>query len=415
MKHRLPKQIHAVKGFTLIEFLVASMLAMIVILAASGTYLITRKLNSTTQERISTQQDIRNASVQMARDARMAGSFGCFSTGDNDVLPPSGGGKAFDIQAKNASVKDIVKLDSSSKDGYGVRLIGKANLSTLSGLSNPSDGLLFIYGQSATSALANDSNGLTNTTGAADVNALVLGSLKTSVIQDKSDSLYQTLKNGGDVVVSTCSIMRGSSATAFNDSTGTASITPISSMQATQYQNGEFNVSKLNASLYVLGDINRGTQKTWPNEKALLRYDLGADGTWGSPQLLATGINDTNNRGMTVNFGYVDESAGKCSPTSTETFTFVASPSDAPKNIPPALVQVRLKYYANKAKTNSNNNDAQTRDYIINTTVRSGNACANRLVSNTAAAGASGTTTGGSTGTGTGTGTSGGTSGSTNP
>lgn len=406
MKHRLPKQIHAVKGFTLIEFLVASMLAMIVILAASGTYLITRKLNSTTQERISTQQDIRNASVQMARDARMAGSFGCFSTGDNEVKSPSGGSKAFDIKAKNSAVTNIVKLDSSDKDGYGVRLISSTDLTGLTGLSNPSDGLLFIYGQSATAALANDSNGFVNTSGTADVDALIFSSLKTGTVQDKSDSLYQTLQNGGDIVVSTCSVMHGSSAKAFNDSTGKADINTISNMQATQYQKGEFNVSKLNASLYVLGDINRGTQKTWANEKALLRYDLGADGAWSSPQLLATGINNTDGTGMTFNFGYVDESAGKCSPTSNETFTFVSNPSTAPNNVPPALVQVRLKYYANKPKSDSVDADAQTRDYIINTTVRSGNACANRLIDPSTAT-TSGTTTG--------TGTSGGTSGSTSP
>lgn len=402
MKHRLPKQIHAVKGFTLIEFLVASMLAMIVILAASGTYLITRKLNSTTQERISTQQDIRNASVQMARDARMAGSFGCFSTGDNEVKPPSGGSKAFDIKAKNSAVTNIVKLDSSNKDGYGVRLIPSKDLTGLTGLSAPSDGLLFIYGQSATAALANGSSGLANTSGTADVNALILNSLKTGTIQDTSDSLYQTLQKGGDIVVSTCSVMYGSSATSFNASSGQANINTISNMQATQYQNGEFNASKLNASLYVLGDINRGTQKTWANEKALLRYDLGADGTWSSPQLLATGINNTDGTGMTFNFGYIDESAGKCSPTSNETFTFVANPNAAPNNMPPALVQVRLKYYTNKPKSNSVDADAQTRDYIINTTVRSGNACANRLIDP-------------STATTSGTGTGGGTSGSTSP
>lgn len=412
MKHRLPKQIHAVKGFTLIEFLVASMLAMIVILAASGTYLITRKLNSTTQERISTQQDIRNASVQMARDARMAGSFGCFSTGDNEVKPPSGGAKAFNIKAKNSAAENIVSMNSANKDGYGVRLIPSGDLSGLTGLSNPSDGLLFIYGQSATAAMANDSNGLINTSGSADVNALIFSSLKTDTVQDKSDSLYQTLQNGGDIVVSTCSVMHGSSATAFNDSTGQANINTISNMQATQYQNGEFNVSKLNASLYVLGDINRGTQRTWANEKALLRYDLGADGTWSSPQLLATGINDTDNTGMTFNFGYVDESAGKCSPTSTETFTFVSNPSAAPNNVPPALVQVRLKYYTNKPKSDSVDADAQTRDYIINTTVRSGNACANRLVSGSSATATS--ASGAATGTG-GTGTGSGTSGSTTP
>ena len=39
------------KGFTLIEFLVASSLAIIVISAAGGTYFMTRKLSDATQKR----------------------------------------------------------------------------------------------------------------------------------------------------------------------------------------------------------------------------------------------------------------------------------------------------------------------------------------------------------------------------
>ena len=48
-------------GFTLIEFLVASALALIVISAAGSTYLITRKLSNSAQKRLDTQQNLRNA------------------------------------------------------------------------------------------------------------------------------------------------------------------------------------------------------------------------------------------------------------------------------------------------------------------------------------------------------------------
>ncbi len=68
------------KGFTLIEFLVASSLAIIVISAAGGTYFMTRKLSDTTQKRLDIQQNLRNAASLLTRDARNAGTFGCFNT-----------------------------------------------------------------------------------------------------------------------------------------------------------------------------------------------------------------------------------------------------------------------------------------------------------------------------------------------
>lgn len=373
---------HSVKGFTLIEFLVASMLSMIVIVAASGTYMITRKLNSSAQERISVQQDIRNASVQIARDARMAGSFGCFNTGKNGIRNEKFG----KIEPQNADAKSLVYLDdgnsssASKKDGFGVRVVEAKDLNSirsLSGLNNPSNGLLFIYGQSVTgvrsSQLANSAP--SKITSLTDVyfNRSVSSS---AIVVDDSDALKRVLGNkNGDVILSTCSdIARVASISNFTNDTLNIAETEIN---ATKNHSGELSLSKLHASLYVLGDINRAGNQ-WGDEKALLRYDLGDDGTWQNPQLLATGI-----KNMSFAFGYVNDT-GACkdketSASNSETFDFYQNPKDnATATQPPALVQVRLKYYSNKAT--SNPNDAQVRDYIINTTVRAGNACANRLV-----------------------------------
>lgn len=376
---------HSVKGFTLIEFLVASMLAMIVIVAASGTYMITRKLNTSAQERISVQQDIRNASVQMARDARMAGSFGCFNTGNNGIR-----NLAFDrIDAKNADVKSHVFLDSGNqpsyphKDGFGVRVIDKALLTGFSGLSNPSNALLFIYGQSVTAAHADNlishTDYLTIPTAKSSLEKLTNVHFKrgnsTSSIVDESDALKHVLEKNGDVILSTCSeIVNVAGVKAFKDGTLDINATEI---RASQKHVGELSLSKLSASLYVLGDINRAGRQ-WDDEKVLLRYDLGADGAWQNPQLLAMGI-----KSMSFAFGYVnDTNACKTDITSAsnaETFEFFDNPrGNTTANQPPALVQVRLKYYVNKATGKAE--DAKVRDYIINTTVRAGNTCANRLV-----------------------------------
>lgn len=361
---------HSVKGFTLIEFLVASMLAMIVIVAASGTYMITRKLNTNAQERISVQQDIRNASVQMARDARMAGSFGCFNTGANKVP-----GKVISrIDAKHPDVKGLVFLGPDNpatddeKDAFGVRVIPQNILESFPGLSGASDGLMFIYGQSATATHVPVADLSTN----ANVESTITAFEKV-MLNDESDALKRALENNGDVVLSTCSAI--ASVEKINGFANTkANIDPVK-ISVINTQAGELNLSKMHASLYVLGDINR-SGKQWDDEKALLRYDLGADGSWQNPQLLASGI-----KNMSFAFGYVN--SGSCkneitSATNSEVFSFFDSPKNDMK-APPALVQIRLKYYTNKA-TNDAANTAVERDYIINTTVRAGNTCANRLI-----------------------------------
>lgn len=71
------------KGFTIIEFLVAGMLSMIVLMAVGSSYFTSRKLNDAANERLSAQQDLRNAATLIVRDARMAGGFGCFNMSEH--------------------------------------------------------------------------------------------------------------------------------------------------------------------------------------------------------------------------------------------------------------------------------------------------------------------------------------------
>lgn len=73
------------KGFTIIEFLVAGMLSMIVLMAVGSSYFTSRKLNDAANERLAEQQDLRNAATLIVRDARMAGGFGCFNMSEHPV------------------------------------------------------------------------------------------------------------------------------------------------------------------------------------------------------------------------------------------------------------------------------------------------------------------------------------------
>ncbi|HFC8488913.1 TPA: PilW family protein [Neisseria meningitidis] len=73
------------KGFTIIEFLVAGMLSMIVLMAVGSSYFTSRKLNDAANERLAAQQDLRNAATLIVRDARMAGGFGCFNMSEHSA------------------------------------------------------------------------------------------------------------------------------------------------------------------------------------------------------------------------------------------------------------------------------------------------------------------------------------------
>ncbi|HHG0401131.1 TPA: PilW family protein [Neisseria meningitidis] len=108
------------KGFTIIEFLVAGMLSMIVLMAVGSSYFTSRKLNDAANERLSAQQDLRNAATLIVRDARMAGGFGCFNMSEHpatDVVS--------DVVKKNRSVSlkrngidKLIPIAESSNIGY---------------------------------------------------------------------------------------------------------------------------------------------------------------------------------------------------------------------------------------------------------------------------------------------------------
>lgn len=108
------------KGFTIIEFLVAGMLSMIVLMAVGSSYFTSRKLNDAANERLSAQQDLRNAATLIVRDARMAGGFGCFNMSEHpatDVL--------FDTTQQNSpfslkrnSTNKLIPITESSNINY---------------------------------------------------------------------------------------------------------------------------------------------------------------------------------------------------------------------------------------------------------------------------------------------------------
>ncbi|WP_127242574.1 PilW family protein [Neisseria meningitidis] len=108
------------KGFTIIEFLVAGMLSMIVLMAVGSSYFTSRKLNDAANERLSAQQDLRNAATLIVRDARMAGGFGCFNMSEHpatdvvsDVVQKN---RLFSL--KRNGIDKLIPIAESSNIGY---------------------------------------------------------------------------------------------------------------------------------------------------------------------------------------------------------------------------------------------------------------------------------------------------------
>lgn len=122
----------AMRGFSILEFLVASLLSMIVLMAVSSTYFTARGLNKSANTRIGIQQDLRNAANMIVRDARMAGNFGCFNMSN---FPAS------------------AVIEDKSSDEYTLKTAGVNNLLPVKeielsypGFTQKGPALLFQYG-----------------------------------------------------------------------------------------------------------------------------------------------------------------------------------------------------------------------------------------------------------------------------
>ncbi|EJU55836.1 type IV pilus assembly protein PilW [Neisseria meningitidis 93004] len=108
------------KGFTIIEFLVAGLLSMIVLMAVGSSYFTSRKLNDAANERLSAQQDLRNAATLIVRDARMAGGFGCFNMSEHtttDVVSDTTQQNS-PFSLKRNGIDKLIPIAESSNIGY---------------------------------------------------------------------------------------------------------------------------------------------------------------------------------------------------------------------------------------------------------------------------------------------------------
>ena len=118
----------AIHGFSILEFLVASLLSMIVLMAVSSTYFTARGLNKSANARIGIQQDLRNAANMIVRDARMAGNFGCFNMANFPASAVIEDKSSDEYTLKTAGVNNLLPVKEINLSYPGFTQIGPALL-----------------------------------------------------------------------------------------------------------------------------------------------------------------------------------------------------------------------------------------------------------------------------------------------
>lgn len=237
------------KGFTIIEFLVAGMLSMIVLMAVGSSYFTSRKLNDAANERLSAQQDLRNAATLIVRDARMAGGFGCFNMSEHpatdvvsDVVQKN---RLFSLNLKRNSTNKLIPITESSNINY-------------QNFFQVDSALIFQYG-------IDDVNASTATTVVSSCAAISKPGKQIPTLEDAKKELKIPDQD--------------------------------------KEQNGNIARQRHVVNAYAVGRI--------ADEEGLFRFQLDDKGKWGNPQLLVKKVRRMKVRYIYVSGCPEDDDAGK--------------------------------------------------------------------------------------------------------
>ncbi|WP_127408022.1 PilW family protein [Neisseria meningitidis] len=235
------------KGFTIIEFLVAGMLSMIVLMAVGSSYFTSRKLNDAANERLSAQQDLRNAATLIVRDARMAGGFGCFNMSEHPAI-------------------DVISDTTQQNSPFSLKRNGIDKLIPIAESSNINYQNFFQVGSALIFQYGID-----------DVNA-----------------------SAATTVVSSCAVISkpGKQIPTLEDAKKELKIP-----DQDKEQNGNIARQRHVVNAYAVGRI--------ADEEGLFRFQLDDKGKWGNPQLLVKKVRHMKVRYIYVSGCPEDDDAGK--------------------------------------------------------------------------------------------------------
>ncbi len=369
------------QGFTLIEFMVAAILGLIVLLAIGGAYVSTQKVNEVATSRVTRQQELRMANNLLIRDARMAGSFGCANlsalAGGAGVSVDQGSTKL--SENSNGSYFNINDSAGASRV-YSAQILASTH-GVMTAIANGeftakagSDVVIFNYGIN-TQPLLTVTNTGTNTLSAftlSNVNTFTGGQANARVVLASCNRLDIIQKSQLSVTSSTITL---NGLTIPMNKTGTVPTIPPS---VAEHYAVQATLSNLQTVAYAVGNIKNDTSPS-----ALYRFELLSDGSWSAPQLLAKNVSTINGK-----FIYVTDCAEAASDVGTEkyklgTAAFITEGTVAvpPTGIELTLTPTKTDLDANvesNASDNVSTNAADLTPIVLNATMRGANVCANR-------------------------------------
>lgn len=312
------------KGFTIIEFLVAGMLSMIVLMAVGSSYFTSRKLNDAANERLAIQQDLRNAATLIVRDARMAGSFGCFNMSEHsatDVISDTTQQNS-PFSLKRNGIDKLIPIAESSNIGYP-------------GFTQRLNALIFQYG-------IDDVNASADTTVVSSCAKIAKPGKKISTLQEAKSALQIT-----------------------ND----------------DKQNGNITRQRHVVNAYAVGRIageeglfrfQLNDDGQWGNPQLLVKKINKMDIRYIYLLVENPGIPPTNSPRYIYGCPE-DDDAGK-----EETFKYKDKFDSSTNAVTPAGVEVLLSSGTDTKIAASSDNHIYA--YRIDATIRGGNVCANRTL-----------------------------------
>ena len=412
MKHKKQSSIcttHNQQGFTLVEFMVASVLGLIVIAGAGALYSHTKRLNDIGMARVNTLQDLRNVSTMVTQDARSAGVFGCANLGRR-FAPDSTDGN-IELGNLGAGVADIVKLQTlddptPANRSAGVRWVKSANvakeLNTVWGAvpftpDNDSGALLFYYGEGSLSFNSTSGSEVLFNTNERNPNQVVKSILNTApggwVVAAGCNALAFKESNGGNSggTFKVDTLPATATSTATDKSTNSA-IVPHSDMILQRYK----------IVAYVVGEITGEDEKGVP---ALYRFEFGNNGgNWTAPQKLAknvtkmeaqylfvtdcpTGKNSVPGAGAGAAPTAVDLNAQQFTIKNADDGNSWSDDTSVSPNYGkpdaaqgPSSIQLKLTYNFPKIRGGSIETGGTDQEFNISAVVRGGNVCASRKI-----------------------------------
>lgn len=322
------------RGFTLIEFLVASFLGIIVLLAIGTTYTITNRMKQTSELRLSAQQDLRNAAEMIIRDARMAGSFGCFNLGNLEQKTFSGvndSAKGVRLELGNEKFSGVSVFDLNS-----VRAAFNQNGFEL--LTNP---LVFTYG----------------------INPVAISDASTVPLDSE---VVKWAAAGGKVALASCFRMEINNVTVGGGNVRVGGALPRQDQNTNDdlvFYTPQTTLSQVHANAYVIGRV---VGVDGAGSKGLYRFTLAPSGGWQGPQLLVANISS-----MDITPFYAGCNNSSTEATFDNNYASLKNNSNIKRISPmPAVLEFRLKL------TDNEQTHGVFNQYLIRANVRGGSVCA---------------------------------------